>query len=267
LAEAQPTIETGTPLHLTLPINNTDQAIGTTLAQAIVERHGEQGLPDGTIRATFHGSAGQRFGAFNTSGLNLTLVGQANDYVGQEMEGGQIVIRPSLKSQLAVGNNNVAGDSVLDGATGGSLFVAGQAGERFAMRNRGAVAVVEGIGNHGCKSMTNGIVVILGPTGDNFADHMTGGLAFVLDEAHHMPSRINPETVQLVRVTHEADVELLKCLTVRHVRLTGSTHGQAILDNWSSRLGLFWKVAPKGTVGSTGVRPEIQVSLPALGLS
>ncbi|MEW5960854.1 MAG: hypothetical protein AB1801_24275, partial [Chloroflexota bacterium] len=127
--------------------------------------------------------------------------------------------------------------------------------------------VVEGIGDHGCEYMSGGMVVVLGRTGANFGAGMSGGLAFVLDEGHHLPQHFNPDMVQLVRVTTQAEVELLRHLITRHVRLTGSAHGQAILDNWATRLGLFWKVAPKGTIGSTGVRQEVQASLLALKLS
>ncbi len=255
------------PLDLTLSINNTDRTVGATLAGAIARRYGDRGLPDGTINLTFHGSAGQSFGAFNMAGVNLTLIGEANDYVGKGMAGGQIVVRPPLKSRLVAGENVIMGNTVLYGAIGGSLYVAGRAGERFAVRNSGATAVVEGIGDHGCEYMTGGVVVVLGKTGYNFGAGMSGGLAFVLDEGHHLPQRLNPDMVQLVRVTTAADVELLRHLIVRHVRLTGSARGQAVLDNWSTQLGLFWKVAPKGTVGSTGVRQEVAVSLPTLRLS
>lgn len=266
LAEAAPAIERGEPVQLNpLPISNTDRAIGATLAGAVAKRYGNQGLAEGTINIPFTGSAGQSFGAFNVAGMSLTLIGEANDYVGKGMGGGQIVVRPPLKSRFVAGDNVIVGNTVLYGATGGSLFVAGRAGERFAVRNSGATAVVEGIGDHGCEYMTGGVVVVLGRTGYNFGAGMSGGLAFVLDEGHHLTQRINPDMVQLVRVTSQADVELLRLLLMRHIRLTGSEHAQAILNNWSTRLGLFWKVAPKGTIGATGVRPQIQVSLPALG--
>jgi glutamate synthase domain-containing protein 3 len=267
VCEAQETLETGKPLQLNLPINNTDRTIGATLSGAIALRYGDQGLPDGTINLTFNGSAGQSFGAFNISGVNLTLIGEANDYVGKGMSGGQIIVRPSLKSPLVASENTIIGNTTLYGATGGRFFVAGQAGERFAVRNSGATAVVEGIGDHGCEYMTGGVVVILGRTGYNFGAGMSGGLAFVLDEAQTMPQRINPDMVQLVRVTSEADVELLRLLITRHVRLTGSERGQAILNNWALALSLFWKIAPKGTIGSRGVRPALQVALPTLEFS
>ncbi len=267
VSEAQAALEHGEPVQLTLPISNLDRTIGSTLSGAIAKKYGNQGLPAGTIDITFHGSAGQSFGAFNVSGLNLSVIGEANDYVGKGMNGGQIMVRPPLKSALVTSDNVIIGNTVLYGATNGSLFVAGQAGERFAVRNSGVTAVVEGIGDHGCEYMTGGVVVVLGCTGYNFGAGMSGGLAFVLDEGHHLTQRINPDMVQLVRLTSKADIDLLRMLLTRHVRLTGSDHAQAILDNWISRLGMFWKVAPKGTVGSTGTRPEIQVAVPTLELS
>ncbi|MBE7549865.1 MAG: glutamate synthase subunit alpha [Anaerolineales bacterium] len=263
LAQAQPALAGAEPVQLTLPVNNTDRTVGATLSGTIAHCYGERGLPDGTVQVTFLGSAGQSFGAFNAPGVNLTLIGEANDYVGKGMGGGQIVVRPSLKSQLAASDHVIMGNTVLYGATGGSMFVAGQAGERFAVRNSGAVAVVEGVGDHGCEYMTGGVVVVLGRTGYNFGAGMGGGLAFVLDEGQHLSRRLNADMVQMVRVTNEQDVALLKHLITRHVRLTGSARGQAVLDNWATRLGLFWKVAPKGTVGSTGQRPDL-LSLPMM---
>ena len=260
LKEAGPAIATGEPLCLELPINNTDRTVGATLCGAIGQHYGDRGLPEGMLNLIFHGSAGQSFGAFNICGVNLTLIGEANDYVGKGMGGGQIVIRPSLKSQLVASDHIIMGNTTLYGATDGSLFAAGQAGERFAVRNSGAIAVIEGVGDHGCEYMTGGVVVVLGRTGYNFGAGMSGGMAFVLDEGYLLTQRINPDMVQIVRVTSQNDIDLLKYLITRHVRLTGSVRGQAILDNWVNQLGLFWKVAPKGTVGSTSVRSAAQTA-------
>jgi glutamate synthase domain-containing protein 3 len=177
------------------------------------------------------------------------------------------VVRASLKSRLVAADNTIIGNTVLYGATGGSLFAAGQAGERFCVRNSGATAVVEGVGDHGCEYMTGGVVVVLGRTGYNFGAGMSGGMAFVLDEANSLPQRINADMVQIVRVTSQNDIGLLRMLIMRHARLTGSERAQAILDNWIQQLGLFWKVAPRGTVGSTAIRPVMQVELPTLELS
>ncbi|MDX1524558.1 MAG: glutamate synthase-related protein, partial [Anaerolineae bacterium] len=187
LAETATAVETGEPVQLTLSIGNEDRTIGATLGGAIAAKYGDAGLPDGTISITFNGSAGQSFGAFNTPGVNLTLIGEGNDYIGKGMRGGQIIIRPSRKSKLVASDNIIIGNTVLYGATGGNLFVAGQAGERFAVRNSGATAVVEAVGDHGCEYMTSGVVVVLGRTGYNFGAGMSGGVAFVLDEAHTLP--------------------------------------------------------------------------------
>jgi glutamate synthase (ferredoxin) len=268
LSQAQPAVETGEPVQLTLPINNTDRAVGSTLSGEIAKRYGDKGLPEGTISVTFHGSAGQSLGAFNVTGLNLTLIGEANDYVGKGMNGGQIVVRPPLKSRLIASDNTIVGNTLLYGATGGALFANGQAGERFAVRNSGATAVVEGLGDHGCEYMTGGVIVVLGHTGYNFGAGMSGGMAFVLDEGHHLPQRLNSDMVEMARITNEPDITLLRHLITRHVRLTGSVRGQAILDNWTTQLELFWKVAPHGTLDSTSVHAkEVKVALPMPELS
>ncbi|MCB0154304.1 MAG: glutamate synthase subunit alpha, partial [Anaerolineae bacterium] len=267
LKETKEAVATGERIKLTLSIGNEDRTVGASLAGAIALRYGDGGLPDETIDITFNGSAGQSFGAFNASGVNLTLNGEANDYVGKGMNGGQIVIRPSFKSQLVAGDNVIVGNTVLYGATGGSFFAAGQAGERFAVRNSGAQAVVEGVGDHGCEYMTSGVVVILGRTGYNFGAGMSGGVAFVLDEGHYLPQRVNPDMVQLVRVTNQQDVNLLKYLITKHIRLTGSVRGQAVLDHWAMQLGHFWKIAPKGTIGAGASRSSNQVSTQVLELS
>ncbi|MCB0165362.1 MAG: glutamate synthase subunit alpha [Anaerolineae bacterium] len=262
LTKGHPAIDRGEPVQLNLPISNTDRTVGATLAGAIAKQYGDKGLPDGTINITFNGSAGQSFGAYTIPGMSLTLIGEANDYVGKNMKGGQIVIRPPLKSQLSAHDNVIIGNTVLYGATGGNLFAAGQAGERFAVRNSGAMAVVEGVGDHGCEYMTSGVVVVLGRTGYNFGAGMSGGMAFVLDEANRFTQRFNPDMIQVVRVTSQADIDLLRLLITRHVRLTGSEYAQAILDDWSVRLGLFWKIGPKGTIGASGKRLDIKVTLP-----
>jgi glutamate synthase (ferredoxin) len=260
LDEARLALEVGEPVQLNLPIKNTDRTIGATLSGAIAKRYGNRGLPEGTINIIFNGSAGQSFGAFNIRGVNLTLVGESNDYLGKGMGGGQIVVRPSLKARYVASENVIAGNTALYGATGGSLFVAGLAGERFAVRNSGATAVVDGVGDHGCEYMTGGVVVILGRTGYNFGAGMSGGVAFVLDEGHHLTQRINPDMVQVVRITRNADLELLRLLITRHARLTGSDRAEAILNDWTGYLRMFWKVAPKGTIGSTGALSEDQIT-------
>jgi glutamate synthase (NADPH/NADH) large chain len=257
LVEAKATLETGTPLHLTLPINKTDCMIGSQLAAAIAERFGDQGLPEGTVNITFHGNAGPDFGADNITGIELTLIGEASDGIGQQMCGGQIVVRPSLKSQLEVSNGMIAGDFALREAGGGNLFVAGQAGEYFAVRNHGAAAVVEGIGDYGCAEMTGGVVVVLGQTGDQFGVGVRGGLAFVLDSDGRFPQALLSEMLLADRVTDETDAELLKYLVTRHIRLTGSIRGQEILDDWPNQIEQFWKIGSK----AVNVTPMALVSL------
>src|SRR5512135_2506129 len=175
------------PVALEHAIHNTDRTVGARLAGEIARRYGDKGLPEGTIRITFHGSAGQSFGAFCINGLNMTLIGEANDYVGKSMAGGEIVIRPPLEARWATQDNFIVGNTVLYGATGGRLFAAGRAGERFAVRNCGSTSVVEGVGDHGCEYMTSGTVVILGSTGRNFAAGMTGVTAFVYDREGMLP--------------------------------------------------------------------------------
>ncbi|RMF90895.1 MAG: glutamate synthase subunit alpha, partial [Nitrospinota bacterium] len=242
LADAQPALNEGRPVKLRYAIRNTDRTVGATLAGAIAQKYGRAGLPAGTVDLRFRGSAGQSFGAFCVEGMRLSLVGEANDYVGKGMGGGEIILTPPPESRFAWHTNVIMGNTVLYGATGGSLFAAGRAGERFCVRNSGAVAVVEGIGDHGCEYMTGGVVVILGETGKNFGAGMSNGLAYVLDEHDHFPRRYNPEMVGIERVQSEADQQMLRCLITRHVQLTRSPWAQTILDSWDHFLPLFWKV-------------------------
>lgn len=245
LAAAKVTLETGLPLHLTLPINITDCRIGSELAVAIIDRYGERGLPAGLVSITFHGNAGQGFGAGNTAGMELTLVGKAGDYAGQGMSGGQLVVRPSLKSQMEKSNGLIVGKFVAEGSTGGKLFLAGPAGDYFGAGNAGAAAVVEGLGNNGCRSMMDGVVVIIGRVGHHLAANMQGGLVFVLDEPATLCPDVDTQALARVRITRKDEAELLKHLLSRHVRLTGSIRGQDILEKWPSRLKQFWKIFPQ----------------------
>ena len=189
------------------------------IAGAIARRYGDAGLPDGTINLSFAGSAGQSFGAFNIAGLRLTLIGEANDYVGKGMSGGEIVIRPPDESPFDWSENVIIGNTVMYGATGGRLFAAGRAGERFCVRNSGGLAVVEGVGDHGCEYMTAGVVVVLGEVGRNFAAGMTGGVAFVFDELGNFQRRCNRELVELVRVA-EHESRTIRVLIERHYEMT-----------------------------------------------
>jgi glutamate synthase (NADPH/NADH) large chain/glutamate synthase (ferredoxin) len=225
-------------------ITNVNRDIGTHLSGQIAYQRGNHGLPPGTIDLTFTGSAGQSFGAFLVGGLRLTLRGEANDYVGKGMAGGEIIIRPKPEESFVWQDNVILGNTCLYGATGGALFAAGQAGERFAVRNSGAVAVVEGVGDHGCEYMTRGTVVILGRTGKNFGAGMSGGLAFVYDERQRFAQRINPQMIGLERLNSEEEVVALKRLIGVHARVTGSPQAQRLLDGWETAVAKFWKVVP-----------------------
>ncbi len=227
-----------------MEITNTDRTVGGKLAGEIAFLHGNTGLGDGEIEVTFHGTAGQSFGAFCVPGMRLRLVGEANDYVGKSMAGGEIVVHPSPRATYDPSRNVIAGNTCLYGATGGTLFLRGRAGERFAVRNSGAKAVVEGVGEHGCEYMTGGVAVILGTVGRNFAAGMTGGVAYVYDREKLFEQRYNPELVGLHRLTDEADLHTLKVMITAHVEKTGSVSGRRILDNWDEETKHFWKVLP-----------------------
>jgi glutamate synthase domain-containing protein 2/glutamate synthase domain-containing protein 3 len=225
-------------------VRNTHRAVGAKLAGEIAFRYGDEGLPEGTIECHFTGSAGQSFGAFCIQGMRLVLTGEANDYVGKSMAGGEIVVRPPQKASFVSHLNTIIGNTVMYGATGGSLFAGGQAGERFCVRNSGGQAVVEGVGDHGCEYMTGGTVVVLGKTGRNFGAGMTGGAAFVLDESNDLEKLYNPQLVGLERVSDAEDIRTLQSLILRHQALTGSSRARDILGQWDLYLPQFWKVVP-----------------------
>jgi len=249
------TIERGTPASGKHPITNRDRTVGATLSGEIAARWGEGGLPEGTLRLEFEGSAGQSFGAFLVPGVHVRLVGDANDYVGKGMSGGEIVIVPPPPLHRESWRHVIVGNTVLYGATGGVLFAAGRAGERFAVRNSGAVAVVEGTGDHCCEYMTGGIVVVLGSVGRNLGAGMTGGVAFVLDERGVLERRINPEFVALEPLSEE-DAEFLHGLLVRYFEATYSARAHALLRRWREIRTLFWAVRPKA-------KEAVQVQAPA----
>ncbi|GAB4442685.1 MAG: glutamate synthase large subunit [Chloroflexi bacterium OHK40] len=235
------------PVTLSYAIRNRDRSVGTRLAGTIGQLYGDKGLPAGTIVIKLHGSAGQSFGAFNAPGMELHLTGDANDYVGKGMAGGLIAITPGPGARFAWHENTIAGNTLLYGATGGELYAAGQVGERFAVRNSGANAVVEGVGDHGCEYMTGGTVVILGATGRNFGAGMTGGTAYVLDEAGTFAQRYNPQLVEMQPLTSR-DEARIQALLRRHVELTGSPRGAEILSRWENYRGRFWAVVPRDAV-------------------
>ena len=225
-------------------ITNVNRDVGTQLSGQIALYNGDEGLPPGTIDLTFTGSAGQSFGAFLVNGVRLTLLGEANDYVGKGINGGEIVIRPKPSETFVWKDQSIIGNTCLYGATGGTLFAAGRAGERFAVRNSGATAVVEGVGDHGCEYMTGGLVVILGETGVNFGAGMSGGIAFVYDEKGAFEKKINPAMIGLERIADAGESRSLRDLIALHFRFTGSKQAQFLMENWDAEGGKFWKVVP-----------------------
>ena len=229
----------------TLPISNRNRTVGTLLSYFVTAKYGESGLREDTIDVQFHGSAGQSFGAFLTRGITLRVRGDANDYIGKGLSGGKLIVSPPPESTFVAGDNIVIGNVALYGATAGEAFFLGKAGERFAVRNSGAKAVVEGIGDHGCEYMTGGVVVVLGPTGRNFAAGMSGGIAFIYDPDEVFRDRCNLEMVDLVAVEDYKDIGLLSNLVNRHVLNTGSKLGEEIINDFPAALGRFVKVFPR----------------------
>jgi glutamate synthase domain-containing protein 3 len=244
LKKAKPAIEKKERTTFELPIRNTNRTVGTILSNKIANKYGPQGLPDNTLEIVFRGSAGQSFGAFLAPGITLRLIGESNDYLGKGLSGGRIVVKTPEKSPFITHNNIVAGNTLLYGATSGEVFVNGMAGERFCVRNSGATAVVEGLGDHGCEYMTGGTVVVLGKTGCNFAAGMSGGTAYVLDEMQLFDTLCNLDMVELETVWQAGDKDLLFDLIQRHLKWTQSKRAQYILDTWSDMVGKFVKVVP-----------------------
>jgi len=245
LKECEPALENKTPVRLDLEIINTNRTVGTILSHNVAKRHGEEGLPDDTIHIKFNGSAGQSLGAFLAHGVTIELEGDANDYVGKGLSGGRIVIYPPAVSTFAAEDNIIIGNVALYGATRGQAFFRGHAAERFCVRNSGAHAVVEGIGDHGCEYMTGGRAVILGPTGRNFAAGMSGGVAYVWDREGDFNLRCNLQLVDLDPVVDDADVTELRELITAHQEHTGSVVAQRVLDEWPEVLKQFVKVMPR----------------------
>ncbi len=264
IADVRTAIEGGAPLQRSYTIRNTDRTVGARLSGEIARRYGDRGLPDSSIDLSFRGSAGQSFGAFLTSGVRLHLVGEANDYVAKGMSGGEITIRPPRDAGFRGKDAVLVGNTVLYGATGGHLFVAGSAGERFGVRNSGARAVVEGVGDHGCEYMTDGVVVILGPAGRNFGAGMSDGVAFVLDEEGDFRTRVNQELVGLEQVTTPDSIELLEAMIRRHYELTDSHRAKRVLDEWRLSLPKFWKVMPKFALTEEGPMTVVRRHLEGL---
>jgi len=236
---AEGALEEGRPVRLELPIRNVNRTVGTMLGYEVTRRWGGEGLPDNTIDISFDGSAGQSFGAFLPRGITLRLAGDANDYLGKGLSGGRLVVRPAAAAPFAAEEQVIAGNVIAYGATSGEIFLRGVVGERFCVRNSGALAVAEGTGDHGCEYMTGGRVVILGPVGRNFAAGMSGGIAYVLDCPVH---RVNMEMVDLDPLD-EGDIRFLRDAVERHHAETGSAVAALLLADWDP--GRFTKVMPK----------------------
>jgi glutamate synthase (NADPH) large chain len=266
IAQAQNALNNKQAVAITSDICNVNRTVGAMLSHEVAKRYGQAGLPDGTISVKFSGTAGQSFGAFLARGISFELRGEGNDYVGKGLCGGRISIMPPGDSKLVTHENIIVGNTVLYGATSGECYFSGVAGERFAVRNSGAIAVVEGLGDHGCEYMTGGMVIVLGQTGRNFAAGMSGGVAYVLDEDGGFEKRCNLSMVSLESVPAEAeasetgeveshgrvhfnhldqaDEHALREQIEKHLRYTGSPRARHILDNWSTYLHKFTKVMP-----------------------
>jgi glutamate synthase (NADPH/NADH) large chain len=272
IERAQPAIDRGAPVKIEMEINNTDRSAGAMLSGTVAKIYGHAGLPHGTIQVSFKGTAGQSFGAWLARGITFDLEGEGNDYVGKGLSGGRIIVKPPGNSGIVPEDSIIVGNTVMYGAIEGECYFRGIAGERFAVRNSGAIAVVEGAGDHCCEYMTGGIVVVLGKTGRNFAAGMSGGVAYVLDEAGDFPRLCNMAMVELEPVLSEetinenayhqagdleahgrvdvfanlleSDIERLHILITRHARLTGSRRADEILANWKKWLPKFRKVMP-----------------------
>ncbi len=244
LKKLGPALKKGKPASMELQVQNTDRSLGILFGSEITRRFGEQALADDTYVVNCHGSGGQSFGAFIPKGLTLTLEGDANDYFGKGLSGGKLAVFPPKNASFIAQDNIIAGNVALYGATSGEAYINGIAGERFCVRNSGATAVCEGVGDHGCEYMTGGRVAVLGRTGKNFAAGMSGGIAYVLDEEHDLYTRLNKAQVSLENVTESFDSEELHRLIEAHVLATGSPRGQQILDDFANYLPLFKKIIP-----------------------
>jgi glutamate synthase (ferredoxin) len=238
-------LEHTTPVSVSLPIRNVNRTVGTMLGYHVTKRYGGDGLPDDTIRLSFTGSAGQSFAAFVPRGITLTLEGDSNDYIGKGLSGGKLIVYPPKSSRFVAEDNILIGNVALYGATSGEAYFRGVAGERFAVRNSGALTVVEGVGDHGCEYMTGGRVVVLGRTGRNFAAGMSGGIAYVLDAHEEFQRKCNTEMVDLETLDDPEDVQLVRSLIVRHVQYTGSELGSRVLDSFEALQSMFVKVMPR----------------------
>jgi glutamate synthase domain-containing protein 3 len=245
LQACAPAIEHAEAIRLgPVPLRNVNRTVGGLLSGEIARRRGAGGLPEGTIEITFSGSAGQSFAAWLAPGVTFCLRGETNDYTGKGLSGGVVSVRPPERARFRAEENMLVGNTVLYGATAGRAYFRGLAGERFAVRNSGALAVVEGVGDHGCEYMTGGRVVVLGRTGRNFAAGMSGGIAYVYDVDRRFEGRCNLELVDLEQMADE-DVEVVRALIAEHVARTGSLVGRNVLASWERAVERFVKVMPR----------------------
>jgi glutamate synthase (NADPH/NADH) large chain len=244
IRKTKPAIEKSLPVEMNVGIANTDRAVGAMLSGKIAKRYGNAGLQDGTITVSFKGSAGQSFGAFLAAGVTFYLEGEANDYLGKGLSGGRIAVIPPKFSRFTPEKNIIAGNTSLYGATSGEVYINGRIGERFCVRNSGATAVVEGVGDHCCEYMTGGRTVVLGSTGKNFAAGMSGGLAYVLNMNGNFDYYCNMEMVELTLIEDKTDSLELHHLISKHYHYTQSPLAKQILDDWEEYLKYFIKVTP-----------------------
>jgi glutamate synthase (NADPH/NADH) large chain/glutamate synthase (ferredoxin) len=244
LKRAQPALDDKTPVEISISIRNTQRTIGTILSSHVAKRYGAKGLPDDTIRIRCQGSAGQSFGAFLSRGITMSIEGESNDYLGKGLSGGRIIVVPPKGVTFVPEETILIGNTALYGATAGEGYFYGTAGERFAVRNSGAIAVIEGTGDHACEYMTGGRVVVLGPTGRNFAAGMSGGIAYVFDGDGRFQQRCNLELVELEQVVSDEDQEELLAMVTQHLTFTGSSKAKRLLEQWDQLRPKFVKVMP-----------------------
>ncbi|MDP2036664.1 MAG: glutamate synthase-related protein, partial [Ignavibacteria bacterium] len=244
IAETKDAVENKTPIVLNKRVRNIHRCIGTMLSSEVAKKYGEVGLPDGTIKIDLRGTAGQSFGAFLAKGIELNLTGEANDYFGKGLSGGRVIVKIPLEVTFAAEDNIIVGNTCLYGATSGEAFINGLAGERFAVRNSGALAVIEGIGDHGCEYMTGGRVAVLGKIGRNFAAGMSGGIAYIWDPAREAGKRVNHGMVEIEYLIYDEDKNEVYDMVKKHFEYTGSKRAQFILENWEHEKENFWKVIP-----------------------
>jgi glutamate synthase domain-containing protein 2/glutamate synthase domain-containing protein 3 len=245
IKRSRPAIDYQIPVKIISPIKNTNRSVGTMLSGEIARKYGDTGLPDGAIKIELNGTAGQSFGTFLAKGIELCLTGESNDYTGKGLSGGRIIIKVPSKSTFNPAENIIAGNTCLYGATSGEAYINGIVGERFAVRNSGAKAVVEGAGDHCCEYMTGGRVVILGRIGRNFGAGMSGGIAYIWDPSKDVIKYINPGMVDIEYLIFDEDIDEVKNLVTKHLKYTGSKRADNILENWSKQKDNFWKVIPR----------------------